>query len=133
MPPLLEDLPLAVLRQAMYFMHDGAPAHFSHIVREHLNECFPNRWVGKGGPTPWLPRSPDLNPLDFFLWGHLKSLVYSTDVEDEATLHARIMQGCQTIRITLGIFLARSCLNATRSRSLHFGRGWTFRTPLVRY
>ena len=25
----------------------------------------------------WPPRSPDLNPLDFFLWGYLKSKVYS--------------------------------------------------------
>ena len=25
----------------------------------------------------WPPRSPDLNPCDFFLWGHLKALVYN--------------------------------------------------------
>ena len=25
----------------------------------------------------WPARSPDLNPLDFFLWGYLKSKVYS--------------------------------------------------------
>ena len=25
----------------------------------------------------WPPHSPDLNPLDFFLWGYLKSKVYS--------------------------------------------------------
>ena len=25
----------------------------------------------------WPPRSPDLNPLDFYLWGFLKSKVYS--------------------------------------------------------
>ena len=24
----------------------------------------------------WPPRSPDLNPLDYFLWGFLKSRVY---------------------------------------------------------
>jgi hypothetical protein len=24
----------------------------------------------------WPPHSPDLNPLDFFLWGHLKDSVY---------------------------------------------------------
>jgi len=24
----------------------------------------------------WPPRSTDLNPLDFFLWGHLKNFVY---------------------------------------------------------
>lgn len=25
----------------------------------------------------WPPRSPDLTPLDFFLWGHLKTVVYA--------------------------------------------------------
>ena len=25
----------------------------------------------------WPPRSPDLNPCDFYLWGHLKSMVYN--------------------------------------------------------
>ena len=25
----------------------------------------------------WLPRSPDLNPCDFYLWGYLKSVVYN--------------------------------------------------------
>lgn len=25
----------------------------------------------------WPPRSPDLNPCDFFLWGYLKSVVYN--------------------------------------------------------
>ena len=25
----------------------------------------------------WAPHSPDLNPLDFFLWGYLKDRVYA--------------------------------------------------------
>ncbi len=25
----------------------------------------------------WPPRSPDLNPCDFYLWGYLKSVVYN--------------------------------------------------------
>ena len=28
-------------------------------------------------------RSPDLNPLDFYLWGHLTQQVYSADIPDE--------------------------------------------------
>ena len=26
----------------------------------------------------WPPRSPDLNPCDFYLWGHLKSMAYNS-------------------------------------------------------
>ncbi|EFN69121.1 hypothetical protein EAG_14837, partial [Camponotus floridanus] len=55
------------------FMHDGAPPHYTGIVREYLTNNFGNKWIGRGGPIPWPARSPDLNPLDFFFWGHLKT------------------------------------------------------------
>jgi hypothetical protein len=30
------------------------------------------RWIGWRGPTMWPPRSPNVTPLDYFLWGRLK-------------------------------------------------------------
>jgi hypothetical protein len=33
----------------------------------------------------------DMNPLDFFVWGHLKTLVYSGRIENEETLHQRYL------------------------------------------
>ena len=72
----LEDCPIAA-RRGYWFMHDGAPAHFAVNVREHLDRCFPQKWIGRNGPVNWPPRSPDLNPLDFCIWGYVKSLVYS--------------------------------------------------------
>ncbi|EFN63727.1 hypothetical protein EAG_00069, partial [Camponotus floridanus] len=71
LPELLEDVPLAT-RNAMWFMHDGAPAHFSRIAREFLTATYGDRWIGRGGSHLWPARSPDLNPLDYFLWGYLK-------------------------------------------------------------
>ena len=65
LPVLLENVPLN-LRYQMYFMHDGAPAHFSVIARQYLDTVYPNRWIGRGGAQPWPPRSPDLNSLVFF-------------------------------------------------------------------
>jgi hypothetical protein len=53
-------------------MHDGAPGHFSRAVRYVLNNTHHDRWIGRGGSTAWPPRSADLNPLDFWVWGHLK-------------------------------------------------------------
>ena len=44
------------------------------------------------------------NPLDSYLWGHLKQLVYLADSPDEATLHRSAMKGCETIRHHLGVF-----------------------------
>ena len=40
----------------------------------------------KGGSTPWPPWLLDLTPLDFFMCGHMKNLVYETPVESEEDL-----------------------------------------------
>lgn len=103
LPELLEDVPLDI-RQQMWLQHDGAPAHFSVAVRAHLNETFGGRWIGRGGPVAWPPRSPDLTPLDFFLWGHMKSLVYETPVDSEEQLVARILAAAQDVQNRPGIF-----------------------------
>jgi hypothetical protein len=58
LPKLLEDVPLAV-RARMWYMHDGAPAHFSRAVRDVLNNTYHDRWIRRGGPTARPPRSPD--------------------------------------------------------------------------
>ena len=63
------------------FMQDGAPPHFSLVVREYLNEQLTDRWIGRATAADsavilWPPRSPDLTPLDFFLWGFVKGKVY---------------------------------------------------------
>ncbi|KAJ8898013.1 hypothetical protein PR048_003373 [Dryococelus australis] len=66
--------------------HDDAPAHFSADVRTHLVATYPHRWIGRGGPVPWPPRSPDLSCLDLFLWGHLESSKYDTPIHSEQDL-----------------------------------------------
>lgn len=98
LPELLQDIPIAN-RQGMWFMHDGAPAHYSHIVTDYLNTTYGHRWVGRNGPVKWPPRSPDLTPLDYFLWGWMKSLVYSTFVETQEELQNRIEVAAATIKL----------------------------------
>lgn len=103
LPVLLDGIPLDV-RMAMWFMHDGAPAHFSIRARRYLNETYPYRWIGRGGPQFWPARSPDLNPIDFSTWGHLKTLVYKTPVQDLEDLRNRIIASCRVIQDSPGIF-----------------------------
>jgi hypothetical protein len=101
MPDYLEDMPLAS-RHQLYFMIYGAASHFSLSGRRHINAHYPGRWIGRGGPIAWPPRSPDL-----YLWGHAKSVVYSTAVDDVRvpSLRARIVAACQTVRTTRGVFI----------------------------
>ncbi|KAG7301194.1 hypothetical protein JYU34_014053 [Plutella xylostella] len=86
---LLEDLPVAAYHRVV-FQHDGAPAHFAVQVRNYLAARFP-QWIGRGGVIPWPPRSPDLTPLDFFLWGHVKTTVYAVECGTEEQMRQRIV------------------------------------------
>jgi hypothetical protein len=36
----------------------------------------PGQWIGRRGAVEYPPRSPDLTPLDFYLWGTLKDMAY---------------------------------------------------------
>ena len=47
--------------------------------------------------TPWPPRSPDITPIDFFLWRYVKDKVFSTPVPDISNLKARITDAFATI------------------------------------
>jgi hypothetical protein len=55
------------------------------------------RWVGRDGPIPWPPRSPDITPLDFFLWGYVKDIVYKTPVTSLDELKLRTVAAIETI------------------------------------
>lgn len=100
LPDLLDDVPLRQ-RANMWFLHDGAPPHIQRDVTNYLRDTFQIRWIGRNAPVPrkWPPRSPDLNPMDFYFWGHMKTLVYNgVDINDEDELRHRVFQAAETIR-----------------------------------
>jgi hypothetical protein len=119
LPDLLADVPLGI-RRRMWFQQDRVPAHFAVDVRRYLDLQFPNRWIGRNGPVSWLARSPDLTPVDYFLWGHMKSLIYETPVELEEDLVARIAVATGNFSEMPGVFgdvrnslrrRCRTCIN----------------------
>ena len=69
----------------LWFQQDGATAHTAMISIVAFRHLFPQRVISSFGDVPWPPRSPDLTAPHFFLWGYLKSEVYSTRPTD---LHA---------------------------------------------
>lgn len=69
----------------IWFQQDGAPPHNAGIVTRCLTEMFPNKVISNNGDILWPARSPDLSPLDYFLWGTIKDKVYKTvpaDIEE---------------------------------------------------
>lgn len=60
----------------LWFQQDGATSHTVGQTIQLLHEKFPGRVISRFGDVNWPPRSCDLTPLDYFLWGHLKDRVY---------------------------------------------------------
>jgi len=68
-------------------------------VREFLNQHF-RTWIGKHGTIDWPARSPDLTPLDYFLWGTLKDEVYKNRSNNEEDLKIKIREKINRINQT---------------------------------
>ena len=49
------------------------------------------------GPTEYPSRSPDLTPMDFFLWGYLKDKVYCNKPRTIDALKLEIERQCHDI------------------------------------
>lgn len=94
---LLDDVPLSYLAN-MYFQQDGAPAHYFSEVREYLDREYGDQWIGRGGPITWPARSPDLTPLDFYLWGDVKRLVYERESETQEQLKDKIVNAFTVVK-----------------------------------
>ena len=80
------------------YLHDGSPIHYTRKVTQHLNNTYPNRWIGRGSLIHWPARSPDLTPLDFCLWGWLTGEMYRTKVDTCADFVTRINNACVRIK-----------------------------------
>ena len=83
-----------------YFLQqDGAPAHYHRDVRAYLDDRLPGHWIGRRGAFEFPARSPDLTPLDFYLWGTLKDVVYRRKPATIAILQQEIVTACAAITL----------------------------------
>lgn len=124
LPILLDDVPLLFIID-MIFQHDGCPAHYHWRVREWLDANYPESWIGRGGPMMWPPRSPDLTPLDYYVWGTMKEYVYKVEINNRDQLLTRILEAAEIVRhqmsydVTVKELRRRSHL-CIRERGSHF-------------
>ncbi len=85
--------------RGLWWAQDGAPAHRLIAVRDRLNAVFGNnRVIGLGHNVEWPPRSPDLTPCDFFLWGYIKDKVFSSPPRDIDELRQKIIREFNALR-----------------------------------
>ena len=125
LPVLLEDIPLEARRE-IWFQLDGCPVHSSRRVRQWLNTKYPEQWIGRYGPSEWPARSPDLTPLDFYVWGRLKTLVYSEPVNTRNELVEKIFTKCNDMRRNRGEIRRAGDAVLKRSRLCRIEGGGNF-------
>ena len=80
-----------------WFQQDGATLHTANITLEWLDQRFPDRLISRRRDSEWPPHSPDLNLLDFYLWGLLKDKVYQNNPQTIAKLKLAITQNILAI------------------------------------
>jgi hypothetical protein len=62
-----------------------------------VKRLFGDHIISRNANIAWPPRSPDLSVCDYFLWGHLKSVVYQTKPTNLAQLKTQIEENIANI------------------------------------
>jgi len=91
-----------------YFQQDRATSHTSHASMAEIQSFFGDRVISKG---LWPPRSPDLTPPDYFVWGYLKGIVYQNKPRSIDALKTNITEEFQAVTADV---LARNFQNIAR-------------------
>ena len=105
--PLLADI--RAMGPDFVFQQDGAPSHTSKSTLRFLAE----KQQPIIEPSMWPPSSPDLNPLDYFVWPALEALVYRGGrIRDVAHLGVKIVSAVEQ----LGQASIRRAINSWRCR-----------------
>jgi hypothetical protein len=94
---MLQNYAITQIPQGYFFQQDGAPPYCANTVKAFLHQQFPGKHIGRRGPITWPPRSSGLTPLDFFLWGYIKDLMYQMKVQDVSQLRRWINAACETV------------------------------------
>jgi hypothetical protein len=86
--------------QGRIYFQQGAHTHYLGEVSKYLRTRFPGLWIGRPAPITWPPHSPDLTPLDFFLWGFVKDRVFLSPLP--AGVVEQLQKGRQRFYVACG-------------------------------
>jgi len=76
-----------IAQDVFVFQQDSAPAHRACETVQLLQQQTP----GFISPDLWPPNSPELNPVDYRIWGLMQERVYKTAVPDVSQLKQRLI------------------------------------------
>jgi len=79
------------------FQQDSAPAHRARDTIQLLQRETPN-FIG---PDLWPPNSPDLNPVDYKIWGVMQQRVYKCCISNVDELKQRLVEVWRDLQQTV--------------------------------
>ena len=91
--PALASMKEKFKNKSFTFQQDGAPSHTSKKTQKWCEEHFPSFWT----KDLWPPSSPDLNPMDFCVWGILEKEACSSPHNNLEDLRASLKRAWEKI------------------------------------
>ena len=65
----------------IWFQQDGVKCHTAEATLDVLRPVFEDHIISRRADVVWSPRSCDLTPLDYYLWGAVKDKCYADKPE----------------------------------------------------
>ena len=81
------------------FKQDGATCHTVEATIDVLRRVFEDRIISRRADAVWPPRSCDLTPLDYYLWGAVKDKCYAYKPETIDALKNNIREAIGEIQL----------------------------------
>ena len=83
----------------IWFQQNGATCHTAEATLDVLRPIFEDRIISPRADVVWAPRSCDLTPLDYYLWGAVKDKCYADKPETIDALKDNICEAIGEIQL----------------------------------
>ena len=92
-----------------WFQQDEDTAHAARVAIDCLKARFIQRLISHKSDFLWPVWSPDLSPLDVFLWGFVKERVFRTAPSNIAQLKNEVREVIASIDVKILQYFSKSC------------------------
>ena len=107
----------------IWFQQDGATCHTTEAILDVLRPVFEDRIISRRAGVVWPPRSCDLTPLDYYLWGAVKFKCYADNPEIIDALKDNIHEAVGEIQLhTIDNVLNNLTDSVTYCRGSHLNK-----------
>ena len=83
----------------IWFQQDGSTCLKAKAIFDVLRPVFEDRIISRRADVVWPPRSCDLTPLDYYLWGAVKDKRYADKPETNDALKDNIREAIAEIQL----------------------------------